>query len=155
MDNIDNEVIETKINGNKFDIHNQLAPIALRMQQRLSGYCHSCRTIKSILNWDERMLSFWITICALSIGIALLITPWAWTLHWMLRIVAWTFLGPWRMIVDKHLMNKGSDHETALAKHFHEQSKVARLKGEEHFKIEALRSLFHGDYNVNIPHRSG
>ena len=34
------------------------------------------------------------------------------------------------MIIDTNLMSKGSDHEIALAKHFHEQSKVVRLKCE-------------------------
>ena len=94
LDNAANEVVETKINGNKFDVHNQLAPIALRMQQRISGYCHSCRTIKIVLNWYESTLSFWTTMHALSIGIALLTTLWEWTLHWTLRIVTWASLGP-------------------------------------------------------------
>ena len=62
------------------------------------------------------MLSFWITTRTFLIGIALLTTPWKLTLHWMLRIVVWKFLGSWIMIVDKCSMSDGSDHETALAK---------------------------------------
>jgi len=91
----------------------------------------------------------------LGIGVGLLIIPWMFILHWILRIAVWVFLGPWMMIVDKYL-NQQSDTqgETTILENFAKQRNLARLKGEENLKRKALRSLLYGNYSVNVPSRN-
>jgi len=118
-------------------------PIALRMQKRLSGYCHVMRKIKDLLNWQET-ISFWVTSISIAIGIIFLFLPWVFILHWLLRLTVWIFLGPWMRLLDIYLLQ--------LPTHsFKDKIHYARLKGEQNTKLKAVREFFYGPYSVDIP----
>ena len=154
--------------------YEQLKPRLFPIQKRLRGYCDIIRTIKSVTTWEESLISFWITLTSLAIGIILLILPAVAIIHWILRLTVWVGLGPWWRLynelsmmmesgpgaIDPLQLNNKKDREnhhkrtfSQIHRKFKEQYKDARKKGEEALKMKAMRVFRFGQYIAKVPRK--
>jgi hypothetical protein len=114
------------------------------------------------------MISFWVTLPCIIIGIVLLILPTVFLIHWICRLLIWVCLGPWlRMYYeffviehDKPLSLDSSSESRSkyandtfqkITEQFKEIERVARLKGEEAIKMKSMRQLRFGRYIAKVP----
>jgi hypothetical protein len=126
-----NETEEVEMATNKeFDkggIHlNPLEPILFPVQQNLHKVCVYLRIARSLVTWQEPLYAFWLCLSCLAAGIVFLFIPWAFITRWAIRIVVWTFLGPWMKLVDIAYVQRQESQEveaTALRK------KLKELRG--------------------------
>ncbi len=127
------------------------------------------RYVKKILTWEEGMLSFWVTLPCLVIGIVLLILPTVFLIHWICRIFIWLCFGPWLRIYYEffvwenkvenalYLHNDKSRNEYAenifqtITDQFQEIERVARMKGEDAIKMKSMRMLRFGQFIAKVP----
>lgn len=124
------------------------------------------RDIAAVVKWEEGLISFWLTLFFLVIGILLLVLPAVTILHWSCRIFIWVCLGPWLRIYreiatdgadfidmrSKDYIDKFSHFQLEnFSKKFERKGRAARLKGEEAAKLKAMRTYSFGKHIVNIP----
>lgn len=123
------------------------------------------RHIKKVTTWEEGMLSFWITLPCLVIGIVLLILPTVFLLHWICRLFIWICLGPWLRIYceffvfeQNHALDCDEKRDQyakqisqKITEQFDEIERVARVKGEHAIKMKSLRILRFGKYIAKVP----
>jgi C2 domain len=142
-------------------IHTKLPMgIPLDMFVRLTRYqgiigrmCKKMRLIKSVITWEEGVVSFWITFCFLAAGLVSLLFPWLFILRWGSRLVVWGLFGPHMMILDWWLRAEGKD-EAALKKameNFKKDSWFARLRRQEALKLRDMKCLAFGKFITLIP----
>ena len=113
------------------------------------------------------MLSFWITLSCLVIGIVLLILPTVFLIHWGCRIFIWVCLGPWLRIYweffvferEEALVLETKESRNVYAEkilqkiteQFKELEREARMKGEEAIKMKSMRMLRFGQHIAKVP----
>lgn len=104
-----------------------------------------------VLNWEENILSFWITAVTLAVGAVSLFLPWCFILTWTGRIVVYGLLGPHMMIADLYLRaNKGDDIKM-LMEQFDRKKRAARLRREQALKCKAVKCLRFGEFITQVP----
>lgn len=85
-------IIRTKAKANTA-LADPIAALAgarlLPYQQRLSRICDTLRYYRNILNWNESVLSFWVTLTLFGLAAVSLIVPWGFLLQWTSRFVVW------------------------------------------------------------------
>jgi len=140
-----------------------LAPGLYPLQGRLRGYCRQLELIKAIVTWEEPLLSFWLTLFCLVIGILLWALPMAYILQCTLRTLVFVVLGPWMRLYTEisscHLVlalchrkkiPSIGQLEQKLRK-FKDEFKNARQLGEEALKRKAMRILRFGNHIAQVP----
>jgi len=156
-------IIRTKAKANTA-LADPIAALAgarlLPYQQRLSRVCDTMRYYRNILNWNESVLSFWVTLTLFGLAAVSLIVPWGFLLQWTSRFVVWVFLGPWMKLVDIVLHGMTSEEEQArakakslraLVKSFREEKKKAKVLRENALKLKAFRVKLFGEYITRLP----
>lgn len=127
----------------------------LPYQQRLSGYCKKMRHIRNVMNWNESIISFFITLILFGAGVVALFIPWRFILQWTMRIVVWVFLGPWMWICDL-FFHEETEHQKTKAKKkakklFQKQQMVAKSLRENALKMKDFRVKLFGKYITRLP----
>ena len=127
----------------------------LPYQQRLSGYCKKMRHIRNVMNWNESIISFFITLILFGAGIVALFIPWRFILQWTLRVVVWIFLGPWMWICDL-FFHEETEHQKTKARRkarklFQTQQMVAKSLRENALKMKDFRVKLFGKYITRLP----
>lgn len=151
--------IETTTEGFQLNV---LKPILLPIQKVLGQICRTLRIGRSIVTWDESFYAFAIVNVSLVAGTALLFVPWSWLVHWILRVVVWTLLGPWMKLVDIFVVEKlHADDDNLVKRLFHsmEQRSLALLlrkrlilmRKEDALKLRAMKSYMFGKYIARVP----
>lgn len=80
-----------------FPVKRVLYPIQIKMRRVVIGL----RISTSVLIWEESYWAFWLTTASFLGSLFIFKIPFAYLLRWIMRIVAWVFLGPWMIIVDR------------------------------------------------------
>ena len=137
------------------EVANQLIPVELleklgRYQGILGGICIKLRVVKSVITWEDSIVSFWISVACLASGLVTLILPWGFLLPWIGRIIVWGFLGPHMRFVDIYLKTM-SEKDVKALEAFREQSREARIRREEARKLKDMKCLAYGKYVTLIP----
>lgn len=141
---------------------NPLAKALLPIQQTLGDVCKTLRIISSIVLWDESIYAFLIVTGCLVMGLIFLWFPWSFVLRWVVRILIWTFLGPWMKLVDMLFVQKqtkeGEDEPELLTRLFEEQlhayeaaRDVLMQAKEEILKTRALKRFMFGRFVTRVP----
>ena len=112
------------------------------------------REIKKVVTWEDGMQSFWITLPCIVIGVALLILPAVFLIHWFFRLFIWVCLGPWiriysEVFVVEHDNNKSLKYNEK--KMITEQFQEARSKGEDAMKMKSMRTMRFGAFIARVP----
>jgi len=141
------------------------------------SYCSSLEWVKAITTWEQSILSFWITLACLILGLLLLILPTAYILQCICRTFIFAFLGPWRRLyvelaaclssLRRTCKIKGGNKVGAqnnkdakseknmkfekLLKKFEHDAQITRLVGEEEIKRKAMRILQFGRFITRVP----
>lgn len=109
------------------------------------------------------MLSFWITLPCIVIGIALLILPSVFLIHWLCRLFIWICLGPWlRLYYEVFVVDHSSpmyfdnnekrkEYAKQLIQNISEQFQESRMKGEDAMKMKAMRTIRFGEHIARVP----
>ena len=85
------------------------------------------RAMRRLLNWDDRILTFW-AACSLVIATILLaIIPWAIVIYYSLRLVGVLLFGPHMYFVGKHWQKQTAEEERA-EKEFQELSEEGKVE---------------------------
>lgn len=118
----------------------------LPYQQRLAGYCNRIRYIRSVLNWNESIISFFMTLLFFGAGFVALFIPWRFLLQWASRLIVWVFLGPWMRLFDLFFHEETERQKANASKEamklFHQQQKTAKMLRENALKVRfMLQSL--------------
>ena len=82
----------TKVKANSPLVDPISAVVGTRLlpyQQRLSEICGTLRYYRNILNWNESVVSFWITMIFFGLALLSLLIPWGFVLRWSSRLVVW------------------------------------------------------------------
>jgi len=148
----------------------QMKPFLFPVQNQLGGICSTLRNIKAIASWEESILSFWITLSTLAIGITMIMLPTMWILKWIFKIAIWVFLGPWMriyrdviMMDGKAVMDFKDKYErtmyTAKAMEsvitqFRKRNRELRINFEQAIKRKAMRMMRFGKYIAKVPNRN-
>jgi hypothetical protein len=138
----------------------------------LKSLCTYIRIIRNLVNWKGYISN------KLTMNCVLLATIWVvFPVHtfmlWMLRILAWSFLGPWMKAVDVLYVHKwyktkeellsevdgGNDAVTNLpdfdaiieSEIFLNMGKSGRIVAENNLKLKAMREKLFGKYSERIP----
>jgi hypothetical protein len=141
---------------------NPLAIVLLPIQQILGQVCRVVRIIRSVLTWDESHTAFILWNVCIALGVACLWVPWSFFTRWLLRILAWTLLGPWMKLVDffvlPKLLGAAVDEDEALQNLAKTQlanlglAKEAILKQREKIlKERAMKKYMFGRFSVKVP----
>lgn len=166
MDKIGNEDLQTEEQKNSADpieiAKAKMSPWLFPMQLRLRTYCGYLRGIKKVTTWEDGMLSFWITLPCIIIGIMLLILPTIFLIHWTCRLFIWICLGPWLRLYSElfiiehndplHFDSNEKRNEYGekliqnITEQFQEIERVARMKGEDAMKMKSMRTIRFGQY---------
>jgi hypothetical protein len=136
--------------------------VMLPIQRILGQICKAFRIVSSIVMWDESIYAFLLVNACLAIGTIFLFVPWSYFIRWTVRIVVWTFLGPWMKLVDIFYVQyliAGQLNETEalkrLAKIKTEQISMAReaimLKKELIVKTRAMKTYMFGKFITRVP----
>ena len=111
----------------------------LPYQQWLGGYCQRVRYVRNVMNWNESIISFFITLKLLALAVAALFVPWGFILLWTSRLLVWGGLGPWMRIIDaffheetERQKTKASEKAKAL---FREEHRMAKMMREHALKV--------------------
>lgn len=127
----------------------------LPYQQRLSGYCKKMRHIRNVMNWNESIISFFITLILFGAGFVALFIPWRFILQWTMRVVVWVFLGPWMWICDLFFHEETEHQKTKTKKKarklFQKQQMMAKRLRENALKIKDFRVKLFGKYITRLP----
>ena len=107
------------------------------------------RAVKSVLAWEESILSFWISAVFLAAGIISLFLPWKFILTWTGRIVVHGLLGPHMKIVDLTIRRKFRNK--SVMRNFDHLKGLARAKREEALKLKAIKCLRFGKLITQVP----
>jgi hypothetical protein len=111
----------------------------LPYQQRLAGYCNRIRYIRSVLNWNESIISFFTTLIFFGAGIVALFIPWRFLLQWASRLIVWIFLGPWMRLFDLFFHEETERQKANASKEamklFLQQQKTAKMIRENALKV--------------------
>jgi hypothetical protein len=131
--------------------------IPIDLQKRLARYqgmigriCSFSRLIRSLLIWEENVLSFWITLLFFSTGIISLLLPWRFILLWTGRSFVWGLFGPHMKLVDL-CFGQEKYSEKGLVKNSDILFRKARLRREEARKIQDIKVLAFGKYSIQVP----
>lgn len=151
----------TKLGANRLTL-NPLAKALLPIQQTLGEVCKALRIISSVILWDESIYAFLIVTCCLILGFLFLWIPWSIFLRWVIRILVWTFLGPWMKLLDIFYVQAqerdGEDESELLQRLFEEKlnafeaSREVLMKAkEEILKARAMRKVMFGRFVTRVP----
>lgn len=136
-----------------------LHPIQLQLKQIVVAM----RIATSIILWEETFYAFWIVTISFAVSVVLLLIPWGVLLRWVLRVVAWVFLGPWMAIVDRWYFRANSnmtDEEKEasrikrLRSRYEEAVEVAsnyHVRRERAIKLKAMKKYMFGKYLIRVP----
>jgi hypothetical protein len=119
----------------------------MKAPQNMYTHSHSSFPISQ---WEESVVSFWITACFLVGGIVSLILPWAFILVWTSRILVWGLFGPHMKFLDMHLQAKGQT-DNVLLENFKKESLSARIRRQEAVKLGDMKCLAFGKYSTRVP----
>jgi len=139
---------------------NLLEPILSPAQQHLETFIAIVRIVKSFVTWEESRSNFWIVNICFVAGLLLVGIPWGWLVRWALRIVVWTFLGPWMKLVDIFVVKGRSREEMKkVAKErlrmryqqLVEARRGRQKKREDALKLASMKRYMFGNYIVGVP----
>lgn len=106
---------------------NPLAAYLAPVQYWLGQAIVPMRAMRRLLNWDDRILTFW-AACSLVIATILLaIIPWAIVIYYSLRLVGILLFGPHMYFVGKHWQKQTAEEERA-EKEFQELSEAGKVE---------------------------
>mmetsp|Transcript_30577 Transcript_30577/g.40064 ORF Transcript_30577/g.40064 Transcript_30577/m.40064 type:complete len:324 (-) Transcript_30577:611-1582(-) len=140
-----------------------LKPILFPIQQNLALVCYYGRVVRNVIIWEESYFSFWITFSSLVLGVVFVFLPWVFLLKWTLRIIVWTFLGPWMFFVDKCYLQRKKPlteeqeekREEKLEKEKsegrEEMADELRRQREEELKAKDMKAALYGKYETTVP----
>lgn len=137
--------------------------IPVDIQERLTRYqgylakiAQKGRILCRIVNWEESIVSFWITAALVAGGLITLLLPWRFLFLWTGRIVIWGFFGPHMKLLDMFFFSSGnkpqadSKGKAGIKKEYNLFQK-ARLRREEAAKMKDIREIAFGQYSVQVP----
>jgi hypothetical protein len=127
--------------------------ILLPFQVVLGRCCQHLRCLSRFFNWEYFYLSFWIS--AFSFLFSLLFFIFVPTRS-VVRIVVWTFFGPWMKLLDifyfskieSTIQGKQSLYRLGKRKKYDDQSQIKR---EEMAKCLAMKKFMFGNYSMKVP----
>jgi hypothetical protein len=142
---------------------NPLKPILHPIQLQLRGYAVSLRILKSVVLWEDKYYSFWITVACFVGSVAIIWIPFGFILRWLFRIIALLAFGPWMAIVD-HYYFKGvlnltdEEHAKLLEERFQSAYAEAvelamnnQIKKERAFKLKSMKEFMFGRFLLAMP----
>uniref|UniRef100_A0A6T7HEA3 C2 domain-containing protein n=1 Tax=Attheya septentrionalis TaxID=420275 RepID=A0A6T7HEA3_9STRA len=112
----------------------------LWLEQALSNSLVKLRSASNIMSWQDSYASFWIANCALLLVLPLAFIPWSLVIRWGARIMVWTLLGPWMILLDRHISRQSP-----------EKDRLCRIKQEKETKEYAMKQYLFGKSIVRIP----
>ena len=136
-----------------------LYPIQKKLRKRVI----LLRIATSIVTWEDKVYSFWITNTAFVAALACFWVPWALILKWVLRITVWTLLGPWTAIVARYRFPVSGDMtddewDESMQKRIQtrrrkavEASNKIQVRKERVVKGKALARWMFGRYHLRVP----
>ena len=141
----------------------------------LKVLCTFCRLIRNVVNWRS-LAAYKLTMKCLFIGVVWLVLPVHFVVLWLIRILAWTFLGPWMKLVDiiwlhKYYKTRQELLEEIRARkneppkepepfifdsflesdHFHKLHTTGRIAAEDSLKLKDMRERVFGEYSEQVP----
>lgn len=152
IDLIGDESIHTKASNGGIPL--DLLLRCARYQKLLARVCRFLRFIKIVVTWEESLLSFWITACFLSGGLASLLLPWKFILYWVSRLVVYGILGPHMKLVGLIVFRdevKDDEMIQSIIERFRKMSQGARIRHQEAVKLKDVLCLSFGPYSTLTP----
>lgn len=109
--------------------------------------------------WEENYLAFWLTTASFVLAIVCAFIPWGFIILWTMRILVWTFLGPWMKIADlcwdshfkPFFKNMAKQTEKGQQEAIYQQKMLARIAREDGVKLKVLKQAMFGRYISNVP----
>ena len=157
-----------------WDLSSSVLKPALELPHTLLKlFCKNSRLFVQFINWDGFGANFLVVNCFVA-AVIWWFVPVHIIFHWVLRILAWTFLGPWMKLLDifvVHKWYKTSEELYALVESgveelepnlpdfnkfldnefFAEKMHTGRLLKENAMKLKAMREHVFGEYSEFIP----
>ncbi len=131
------------------------------IQKVLVKVCKMARFVKHVFLWEEP-LSFWVTLGCLVLSAVLIkyqvVERALWLMHWVMRIAAWFFFGPWMHYIGYHFfpeersisIEEEEAEKLETIKEHNQTMSGIREENERLYKLRDFRQYFFGKYLTEV-----
>ena len=148
LEEIEGISLQTKSNAAIIPV--ELLLVLGKVQAIVGNVCRLCRSVHTIITWEESVISFWITAVFLTFGIIFLFIPWGFLLKWISRIAVVLVLGPQNKIFDIYF-NRTATDEHKIRELFAARFFMARCHQENAGKLKAFLHVLYGKFSTAVP----